>query len=94
MQAVASIIGLAAVAAWALAVWSGMSLVSIAPRGGRLATLFDLGWWRFAAIEARIGPSAKTPIDRYRKAFLAFFLCILAGAAAGVASTAIDAPAR
>lgn len=94
MRAVVSIIGLAAIVAWAFAAWSAMSLVSIAPRGGRLATLSDLGWWRFAAIEARIGPSAKTPIDRYRKAFVAFFLCILAGAAAGVALTAIDAPAR
>ena len=93
MQAVVSIIGLAAVAAWVLVVWSAMTLVSIAPRGGRLATLNDLGFWRFAAIEARVGPDALTPIDRYRKAFIAFFLCILAGALAGFAFAAIDAPA-
>ncbi len=69
--------GLAA-ASWLVAVASAVSLVGQAPSGGRFATLMDLGWWRFAAIEGRIGAAARAPIARYRKAFLVFFACVLA----------------
>jgi hypothetical protein len=94
MPALISIVGILAAAAWVVAVSSGLNLVSMAPAGGRIATLWDLGWWRFASIEQRIGSGARKHIDRYMKAFIAFFLCIVAGAVGGVAATFIDAPAR
>ena len=79
MAAFLVLIMIVAVGAWLVAAVSAISLVGLAPAGSRLATLFDLGWWRFATIESRIGPSAHSPIARYRKSFIVFFLCVLAG---------------
>jgi hypothetical protein len=74
-----------AAAAWLTAVVSALSLVGLAPSGSRFATLNDLGRWRFGSIETRIGSAALAPMARYRMAFVVFFLCVLAGMAAGFA---------
>jgi hypothetical protein len=84
MTAMLTVIFLLAAAAWLVAVASALSLVGIAPSGGKFDTLMDLGWWRFGAIEARIGPSARTHIKRYRLAFMAFFLIVLVVAVAAI----------
>ena len=47
-----------------------------------------------AVIGAGIGPAARMPVDRRRKALAASLLRIPAGIAPGVALSAIDAPAR
>jgi hypothetical protein len=84
MTAVVSVIASLAAAAWLVVVVSALSLVGMAPPGGRFDTLMDLGWWRFGAIEARIGPAAQAHIWRYRMAFMAFFLIVLIVAVAAV----------
>ncbi len=75
------LIMIVAVGAWLVAAVSAVTLVGRAPSGGRFATLMDFGWWRFSAIEGRIGPASRAPVARYRKAFLVFFACVLAAIA-------------
>ena len=81
MPAFFVLLAIVAVAAWLVAAASAVTLLGRAPLGGRFATLMDLGWWRFNAIEGRIGPAAQVPIARYRKAFFLFFACVLAAIA-------------
>lgn len=81
MQAFFVLLAILAVAAWLVAAASAVTLLGRAPSGGRFATLMDLGWWRFSAIEGRIGPASRAPVARYRKAFLVFFACVLAAIA-------------
>ena len=85
MLAIVTVLASLAAIAWLIAVASALSLVVMAPSGGRFATLTDLGWWRFGAIEARIGPSARPRLTLYRNAFLAFFLLVLVVALASIA---------
>ena len=73
-----------AAVSWLVAVLAAIRLVGTSPSGTGFATIFDLGMWRFGRIEARAGHAARVQIDRYRKAFMAFFLFVLAGMAAGV----------
>ena len=82
MPFVFALIALLAAAAWAVAVHAALSVVSLAPKGEKLRSYFDLGWWRFSVLEQRIGPGARAPLRRYRNAFLAFFGCIAAMMAA------------
>ncbi len=84
MTAIVTVLFLLAAGAWLVAVVSALSLVGMAPSGGRFDTLMDLGWWRFGAIEARIGPAAQTHLSRYRMAFMAFFLIVLVVAVAAI----------
>jgi hypothetical protein len=74
-------LGVAAVSAWAVAAWSAIALIGLAPKGQRLATYRNLGWWRHREIVSAIGPAAGPHVARYRKAFMAFFgllLCAIA----------------
>jgi hypothetical protein len=73
----ASIMGSMAALAWIFAVVSCLQLVGMTPAGQKLATTFDLGWWKFSAIEGRIGPAARPVIKNYVRAFLVFFLCVI-----------------
>jgi hypothetical protein len=84
MTAILTVLFAVAAVVWLVAVASALSLVGMAPSGGRFDTLMDLGWWRFGSIEARIGPSAKAHIQRYRMAFMAFFIIVLVVAVATV----------
>jgi hypothetical protein len=59
--------------AWAVALMTALSVVRLAPRGQKLASYFQLGWWRFAALEQRLGPQVLPLIQRYRRAFIVFF---------------------
>nr|WP_295468531.1 hypothetical protein [Mesorhizobium sp.] len=85
MQAFFVLLAILAVAAWLVAAASAVTILGRAPSGGRFATLMDLGWWRFSAIEGRIGPASRAPVARYRKAFLVFFACVLAAIATTLA---------
>jgi hypothetical protein len=63
--------------AWAIALLTALSVVRLAPPGQKLASYFQLGWWRFAALEQRLGPPVLPLITRYRRAFFVFFGVIL-----------------
>ena len=63
--------------AWVTAVFSAISLVSLAPKGQKLSTYFALGWWRFETIRTRIGPAAEPHLKHYRTAFILFFAVII-----------------
>ena len=71
------LVAILAFGAWVTAVFSAISLVSLAPKGQKLSTYFALGWWRFETIRTRIGPAAEPHLKRYRLAFLGFFAAII-----------------
>ena len=77
LAAIIVVLALAAVAAWLVAAVSALSIVGLAPRGQKFKAYLALGWWRFARVEAIAGPAAAPHIAHYRKAFLAFFACII-----------------
>ena len=77
------ILGLFAVVAWVVAVMSAIQIVRLAPAGERLRTYGRLGWWRFDAIREQIGGAADQPIRSYQRAFVAFFICVLASIVIG-----------
>jgi hypothetical protein len=69
---------LMAFVAWAVALMTALSVVRLAPRGQKLASYWQLGWWRFTALEQRLGPPVLPLIKRYRRAFIVFFGVIVA----------------
>ena len=75
-------VALGALAAWVVAAISALEIVRLAPKGGKLAAYWNLGWWRHAAIAQALGPAANAPLRRYRFAFCVFFGCVLAMIAA------------
>jgi hypothetical protein len=70
-----------AVASWAVAAWSAITLVSLAPKGTGFSTYMDLGRWKHGKIAAAIGPAAAPHLARYRMAFAVFFGVIMLGIA-------------
>lgn len=76
-MAVVSILGVLAVAAWTVAVYSAARIVALAPDGSRIKTLFTLGWWQFDKVKAIAGPSAQMHISWYVRAFAAFLLAVV-----------------
>jgi hypothetical protein len=81
---VAGIVGLFAVLSWIVAVIAAIQIVSLSPAGTKWRTYFRLGWWKFADIRAVAGPAVDPHIRTYQRAFIAFFVCILLMAVAGV----------
>ena len=69
------LLAILAVGSWLVAVFSALSLVSLAPKGEKITAYFALGWWRFDKVRAIVGPKADTYITRYRTAFLVFLRC-------------------
>lgn len=69
---------LTAFIAWSIAGLSALAVARIAPRGEKLNSSFELGRWRFAALETRLGPAVTPHLVRYRRAFLVSFAAICA----------------
>lgn len=73
IQVVLYAAALIAFIAWAVAVLNALIITRLALPGEKLATYFKLGMWKFAEIEARLGPAVKPHILRYKRAFFVFF---------------------
>ncbi|MGE3875724.1 MAG: hypothetical protein AB7F74_22445 [Parvibaculaceae bacterium] len=69
---------LVAFIAWAFAALSAINVVSLAPKGEKLAAYFQLGMWRFAPLEASLGAGVRPHLIRYKRAFFVFFAVIAA----------------
>ncbi|MGE0005029.1 MAG: hypothetical protein AB7S92_05510 [Parvibaculaceae bacterium] len=69
---------LAAFIAWAVAGLAVLGVVSLAPRGEKLSAYFQLGLWRFSALEARLGAGVRPHLVRYKRALCVFFAVICA----------------
>jgi hypothetical protein len=82
------VLGVAAFAAWVVAVWSAIALIGLAPKGHRLETYWNLGWWRHGKIASAIGPAAEPHLARYRQAFIAFFGLVLCSMAVAILALA------
>jgi hypothetical protein len=64
--------------AWAIAGLCALNVAGLAPQGGKLTTYFELGRWKFADLETRLGPEAAPHLIRYKRAFLVFSATICA----------------
>jgi hypothetical protein len=76
--------GLLVVMAWIVAIISAVQIVGLAPKGEKLRTYGQLGWWQFDKIRATIGPAADLPIRTYQRAFIVFIAIVILGAVAGM----------
>ena len=75
----AGVVALFALLSFAVAVREAMAIVHLSPKGSGLKTYFALGWWKFSAIEAQIGPEAKPHLSIYQRAVIAFIVFVLIG---------------
>lgn len=64
--------------AWSIAGLCALNVAELAPKGGKLAAYFELGRWKFADLETRLGPGAAPHLIRYKRAFLVFFATLCA----------------
>jgi hypothetical protein len=62
--------------AWSLAGLSAINVATMAPKGEKLAASFQLGLWRFEALETMLGTTVKPYLIRYKRAFVIFFAVI------------------
>jgi hypothetical protein len=78
------VLGLLVIVAWVAAVMAALQIVGLAPKGEKMRTYGQLGWWQFDKIRATIGPAADLPIRTYQRAFIVFIVIVVLGAAGGV----------
>jgi hypothetical protein len=69
---------LIAFSAWAIAGLCALNVAELAPKGGKLAAYLELGRWKFADLETRLGPKSAPHLIRYKRAFLVFSATICA----------------
>ena len=69
--------------AFLVAVTAAVQIVALAPRGQKLTTYGQLGWWQFDKIRATIGPAADLPIRTYQRAFIVFMVIVVLAAVGG-----------
>ena len=67
---------LTAFVAWAIAGLAALNVATLAPEGGKFAAAYQLGLWRFAALETSLGTTVKPHVIRYKRAFCIFFAVI------------------
>jgi len=79
MSILFGVIGVFAVLSWVVAVIQAIQIVSLAPKGERLASYFALGWWKFGQIQAKAGPAAAPHIRIYQRAVGAFLVFVILG---------------
>jgi hypothetical protein len=73
---------LAALAFFA-AVIAAIQIVALAPKGQKITTYGQLGWWQFDKIRATVGPAADLPIRTYQRAFVVFITIVILAALGG-----------
>lgn len=78
------VLGLLVIVAWIVAVMAAIQIVGLAPKGEKIRTYGQLGWWQFDKIRATIGPAADLPIRTYQRAFVVFIVIVVLGAVSGV----------
>lgn len=76
---VAWVLMLLAVFSWVIAVIAAIQVVRLAPKGQRLRTYGQLGWWRFDDIRNALGEAVSPHIMTYKRAVVAFLVLIVAG---------------
>ena len=69
--------------AFVVAVIAAVQIVALAPKGQKLTTYGQLGWWQFDKIRATIGPAADLPIRTYQRAFVVFMVIVVLAAVGG-----------
>jgi hypothetical protein len=72
--------------AWAIAALCALNVANLAIKGEKLAAYFDLGCFKFAALESRFGPAVLPHLIRYQRAFLVFFATVAAIAIVSLSS--------
>ena len=80
---VLSVMMLLAVLAFAAAVIAAVQIVTLAPKGQKLTTYGQLGWWQFDKIRATVGPAGDVPIRTYQRAFVVFMVIVVLAAVGG-----------
>jgi hypothetical protein len=63
--------------AWGIATLSAIQIVMMAPKGTRFSTYGQVGWWRFDEIRQALGPATEAHIVTYKRAFVAFLICVI-----------------
>ena len=68
---------LALFGAWLVIAHSNFSIFSMAPPEQKRQAIWDLGFWRYAALEARLGSKARPYVRRVRVAGTIFIAGVL-----------------
>jgi hypothetical protein len=79
MSVLLGVIAVFAILSLVVAVWQAMMVVRQAPVSERLGSFMVLGWWKFAAVQAKAGPAAAGNVEIYKRAAIAFLVFIVLG---------------
>ena len=79
MSVLLGVIVLFAIVTLFVAVQQAMAMVRVAPKNAQLASFLPLGWWKFAALEAKAGPDAASYLTIYKRAVIAFLVFLVLG---------------
>jgi hypothetical protein len=90
IAALVGIVGAIAVGAWLVAVWSLFRMVTLVPKGQRIATIFSAGFWQFEKARAVTNNAIDPYIRRFGWAFAVFFFAIFAGMALGIVGASMS----
>jgi hypothetical protein len=93
MQILAAIVALFAILSLALAIREAIAIVRLSPASTGLRNYFMLGWWKFAELEARIGPDAQPHLMIYKRSTIAFVVFVIIGVVLGGVSSNMAARA-
>ena len=65
------------------AVIAAVQIVALAPKGQKLKTYGQLGWWQFDRVRQTTGPAGDLPIRTYQRAFIVFIVIVVLAALGG-----------
>ena len=78
-----------ALVGWFFAVTAAFKVWNASPSGRKVANYMQLGLLQFSTLEARLGPSIRPTLVRYRNGLLIFFACIVVAILLSFASIAV-----
>ncbi|MGX5842496.1 hypothetical protein ACWGTI_17415 [Mesorhizobium sp. ArgA1] len=84
MQALSAILIVFGFIGWAVAMWAALAVWRVSPPGEKFGNYVRLGSWRFAALEARLGPGIRQALSRFRLGIIVFLACLVIAIATGL----------
>ncbi|MGV8854796.1 MAG: hypothetical protein ACOH2L_09095 [Devosia sp.] len=55
------------------------AIIKLAPAGERIGSFMVLGWWKFASLQTKAGPTAAEHVQIYTRAAIAFLIFVILG---------------
>lgn len=84
MQLFSRVLVALALVAWLVAMQAAITVWRLSAPGEKFSNYFRLCSWRFAALEARLGPGIRPILSRFRLGMIIFIVCVIIALVGGV----------